>query len=239
MSNPMATRFEVRSPNPNTNTFLALAAYYQAMQDGIKVAVNSGKTTDELEKELSKSPEEKGIYLEEGRAYRSEDDVFDHFTPEERNRMFGSHPATVYENIIALDNYKDKLAVLMADNVISDKIIKSYATAVTNRWVTEIINRLVPEYMDLVRGCKMLHEDSYDSKEDVDIDSENWSKVNIIRHYLMKDNKTQASLFNRVREAAAKKDYDTLSELQIEMSKIIGDLRDAYSVYKRNILDEI
>jgi glutamine synthetase len=236
----MATRFEVRSPNPNTNTFLALAAYYQAMQDGIKVAVNSGKTTDELEKELSKSPEEKGIYLEEGRAYRSEEDVFDHFTPEERNRMFGSHPATVYENIIALDNYKDKLAVLMADNVISDKIIKSYATAVTNRWVTEIINRLVPEYMDLVRGCKMLHvEENYSSKEDVDIDSENWSKVNIIRHYLMKDNKTQASLFNRVREAAAKKDYETLSELQIEMSKIIGDLRDAYSVYKRNILDEL
>ncbi|HYE08884.1 MAG TPA: glutamine synthetase [Patescibacteria group bacterium] len=238
MSNPMATRFEVRSPNPNTNTFLALAAYYQAMLDGIKAAVSSGKSTDELENELSKSPEVKGYYLEEGRAYRSEEDVFEHFTTEERNKMFGLHPATVYENVIAFDKYPDKLNVLMANDVISSKIVKSYATAVTNRWVTEIINRLVPEYADLVRCCKILHiEDNYSAKDDVDAD--NWSKVNDLRYYLMKDTKNQVSLFNRVREAAAKKDYSTLSQLQIELSEVIGELKEAYNKYKRNILDEI
>lgn len=235
MGNSMATRFEVRSPNPNTNTFLALAAYYQAMIDGITSAVNSGKSTIELEKELSKAPEEKGIYLEEGRAYRSEEDVFEHFTPEERNKMFGKHPATVYENITAFDKHKDKLNVMMANNVISEKIIKSYATAVTNRWVTEIINRLVPEYMDLVRGSKMLH--SKDNDFENDIDTSNWNKVNDLRQYLMKDAKNQASLFNRVREAASKKDYESLSKLQIEMSEVICDLREAYNIYKRNIID--
>jgi glutamine synthetase len=236
MGNPLATRFEVRSPNPNTNTFLALAAYYQAMLDGIKAAVKSGKSMDELEKDISKGPDEKSFYLEEGRAYRSEEDVFEHFTPEERNKMFGTHPATVYENIIAFDNYQDKLEVMMANGVIPERIIKSYAIAVTNKWVTEIINRLVPEYMDLVRSCKMLHSEDTSSIED-EIDAENWSKVNSIRHYLMKDSKDKNSLFTNIREAAAQKNYKTLSEFQIEMSSVIGELKEAYNMYRRNILD--
>jgi glutamine synthetase len=236
MGNPLATRFEVRSPNPNTNTFLALAAYYQAMLDGIKAAVKSGKSMDELEKDISKGPDEKSFYLEEGRAYRSEEDVFEHFTPEERNKMFGTHPATVYENIIAFDNYQDKLEVMMANGVIPERIIKSYAIAVTNKWVTEIINRLVPEYMDLVRSCKMLHSEDTSSIED-EIDAENWSKVNSLRHYLMKDSKDKNSLFTNIREAAAQKNYKTLSELQIEMSNVIGELKEAYNMYRRNILD--
>lgn len=236
MGNPLATRFEVRSPNPNTNTFLALAAYYQAMLDGIKAAVKSGKSPNELEKELSKAPNEKSFYLEEGRAYRSEEDVFEHFTAEERNKMFGTHPATVYENIIAFDHYKDKLNVMMCNDVISERIIKSYAIAVTNRWVTEIINRLVPEYMEVVRSCKRLHiEDIHSSKDDTD--AENWNKVNNLRYYLMKDSKEKMSLFNNIREAAAHKDYKALSELQTEMVNVIGELKDAYNIYKRNILD--
>ncbi|OGO78319.1 MAG: glutamine synthetase [Clostridiales bacterium GWB2_37_7] len=236
LSNPLSTRFEVRSPNPNTNTFLALAAFYQAMLDGIKAAVKSEKSATELEKELSKVPEEDGIYLEYGRAYRSEEDVFEHFTPEERNKIFGAHPATVYENIIAFDNYPDKLQVMMENDVISEKIIRSYAMAVTNRWVTEIINRLVPECMDLVRGSKMLHNGENLNGEE-DIDTANWNKVNALRHYLMKDAKGQVSLFNRIREAAAEKDYKALSELQVEMSCIIGELRESYNIYKRNMLD--
>ena len=236
MGNPLATRFEVRSPNPNTNTFLALAAYYQAMLDGIRAVVKSGKSSVELEKEISKAPNEKSFYLEKGRAYRSEEDVFEHFTSEERNIMFGKHPATVYENILAFDNYKDKLQVMMSNDVISERIIKSYTIAVTNRWVTEIINRLVPEYMDLVRSCKILHVEDNLSLSD-NPDTENWNRVNHIRHYLMKDSKDKMSLFNRIREAAAQKNYKTLSELQIEMSNVIGELKEAYHIYKRNIID--
>lgn len=236
MSNAMATRFEVRSPNPNTNTFLAIASFYQAMLDGIKAAVKSGKTVKELEKVLSKAPEENVVYLEQGRAYRSEEDVFEHFTPEERNKLFGVHPATVYENVLAFDLYPEKLKVMMENDVISEKIIKSYATAVTNKWVTEIINRLIPEYMDLVRSCKMLHTD-HGFGAGVDIDTENWSKVNDLRLYLMKDSKEQSSLFNRIREAAADKDYKNLSELQIELSNVVSELKEAYNIYKRNIID--
>ena len=34
--NPLATRFELRSPNPNSNTYLVIAASYMAMLDGIR-----------------------------------------------------------------------------------------------------------------------------------------------------------------------------------------------------------
>jgi glutamine synthetase len=90
--------------------------------------------------------------------------------------------------------------------------------------------------MDLVRSCKRLHiEDIHSSKDDTDAD--NWNKVNNLRYYLMKDSKDKMSLFNSIREAAAHKDHKALSELQIEMVNVIGELKDAYNIYKRNILD--
>ena len=95
LSNPMATRFELRACNPYTNTYIALAAIYSAVLDGVKVAVD--KTTSELLDELSKKPGEAGFYLEKDRAYRSEDDVFEDYTAEERDRLFGAPPATVRE----------------------------------------------------------------------------------------------------------------------------------------------
>ena len=80
MANPLATRFELRSPNPHTNTYLAVATMFSAMVDGIKYALTSGKNEDELLAELSKKPEDDAEYLEKGRAYRSEEDVFEDFT---------------------------------------------------------------------------------------------------------------------------------------------------------------
>ena len=85
LENPMATRFELRACNPYTNTYLVLAAIYSACLDGIKIAVKH--TTEELLKELSKDAGEEGFYLEKDRAYRSENDVFEDYTEEERNRL--------------------------------------------------------------------------------------------------------------------------------------------------------
>lgn len=56
IDSPMATRIEMRSPNPYTNTYIAIAAFYLAMWDGIKACVESGKNLKELEAELSKRP---------------------------------------------------------------------------------------------------------------------------------------------------------------------------------------
>ena len=54
IGNTMATRFELRSPNPKSNTYLVLAASYMAMLDGIKEALEHSKTPADLEKSISK-----------------------------------------------------------------------------------------------------------------------------------------------------------------------------------------
>ena len=79
-NSPMATRFELRSPNPHSNTYLVMAVSYMAMLDGILYAVENNKTEDELLAELSKEAGESADYLEKTRAYRTEEDVFEDFT---------------------------------------------------------------------------------------------------------------------------------------------------------------
>lgn len=233
MSNPMSTRLEVRSPNPLTNTYIALSVIYQSMLDGITAVVKAGKTAKELEAEISKLPESEGFYLEKGRAYRSEEDVFEHFTLEERNRIFGIHPATVYENLSNLKKYTDKVEVLLKGGVIDETLINSFITAFTNRWVTEILNRLLPENMDIVRKCKAVH----DILNAQDLDITHWAQVDKLRHYLMKDTYDSKSLFTRIREAAKAKDYEILSQLQLEMSSKIIELKELYNDYKRNLIN--
>jgi glutamine synthetase len=233
LSNPLATRFEVRSPNPLTNTYLALSAFYQAMLDGMQAACESGKTMAELEAEISKLPGSESFYLEKGRAYRSEEDVFEHYSPEERNRIFGVHPATVYENISNLDKYPEKLDVLLKGDVMDEKLVKRFSTAVTNRWVGEILNRQLPDNMDTVRKCKALH--STQNAHDLDITY--WAQVDQLRHSLMKDTYNSKSLFTRIREAARVKDYERLSQLQQEMAAMMSDLKEIYSDYKKNLID--
>lgn len=66
-NNPMSTRFEVRSSNPATNTYLALASIYQTMLDGIKAVVESHKTTKQLETDFLKEGEEKFYLQKTGR----------------------------------------------------------------------------------------------------------------------------------------------------------------------------
>jgi glutamine synthetase len=232
MKNPLATRFEVRSPNPLTNTYLALTAFYQAMLDGMKAVCESGKSISELEAEISKLPESDGFYLEKGRAYRSEEDVFEHYSPEERNRIFGVHPATVYENISNFVKYPEKLDVLLRGEVMDEKLVESFSTAVTNRWVAEILNRQLPENMDTVRKCKAVHN----TNNAHDLDITYWAQVDQLRHYLMKDTYNSKSLFSKIREAAAERDYEALSMLQIDMMSKINELKERYSDYKKNLI---
>lgn len=133
LQNPLATRFELRSPNPHTNIYLAIAVSYMAMLDGIIYATDNNKTEEELLIELSKKAGENSDYLEKDRAYRSEEDVFEYFTEEERNSFFGKAPATIYENLIQLDNNPNKLEILKRNNVMGDALINSFKLATTER----------------------------------------------------------------------------------------------------------
>jgi len=233
MKNPKSTRFEVRAPNPHTNTYLALAAINQAMLDGIIYAVKSGKSMAELEKEFSKQAGEESDYLEKDRAYRSEEDVFEHYTEEQRNMMFGTPPATVWENLSNLSKYKDKAAILSRGNVFEQNIIASYVKATQTQWIMELYERILAENTELVRKCVKLHG----GEDSTDYDEAQWTVINDLRRYLMKDTLKEKSLFTRIRESIEAKNYDMVSNLQLEMAEKVSQLKKLYAAYKRNIID--
>ncbi|MBB6715730.1 glutamine synthetase [Clostridium gasigenes] len=232
LQNPLATRFELRSPNPHTNIYLAIAVSYMSMLDGILYALENNKTEEELLAELSKKSGESADYLEKTRAYRTEEDVFEFFSDDERNKYFGKAPSTVYENLVQLDKYPKKLNVLKRNNVFNDVLINSFKLAVIQRWTTEISSRVISNYMHEIRTFKILHGPTA-----LDLDVSTWMKINDLRHYIMKDTYATNSLFTRVRESLVKEDYSDASRLCLELDDKMSKLRRLYSDYKRNLID--
>lgn len=233
IDSPMATRIEMRSPNPYTNTYLAIAAFYISMLDGIKACVESGKTLKEMENELSKKAGDEGFYLEKDREYRSEHDVFEDYNEEERARLFGKPPATVWENMCAIKNYPEKIAVLTTGNILKKEFIESFAKGALIRWQTELLNRIIPEYHKEICLMKKLHDDDNHTTHDAAM----WEKIAAMRNTMAKDVTEQPSLFTMTREAFARGDFDAASNLQLEMAEIMQKLKAQYNEYQHNIID--
>ncbi|MBQ6496346.1 MAG: glutamine synthetase [Firmicutes bacterium] len=231
VDNPMATRFELRSPNPRSNTYLVLAASYMAMLDGIKESLEQGKTPEDLERSISKAYGEPDFYLDTNRVYRSEKDVFDEYTQEERDRYFGEVPRTVWENLQAFDKYPEKLNIFKRDDVMTEAALESYREAVLQQWATELQNRTVPETMDLLRECRRVHTD----EESVDYDRHYWGKCLRLRNELGKNSLEETCILTRIIEALKNKDYEQASALQIEMQEKFEELVELYTIDRKNL----
>ena len=233
LANPLATRFELRSPNPHSNAYITIAVCYMAMLDGILYAVNNNKTDDELLAELSKEYGEEADYLEKNRKYRAEEDVFEDFTEEERNKYFSKAPATIYENISALDKYPEKVEVLKRNGVLTDQLINSFRMATIKRWKMEISHRIVNKFTAEIRASKCLH----DSSKALDLDLTNWMRIHELRLYIMKDTNSTKSLFTRLKDAINEDNLSLASDLYLELEDKMSLLRHLYSSYKKNLLD--
>ncbi|MBE6037373.1 MAG: glutamine synthetase [Clostridiales bacterium] len=232
LKNPRSTRFELRSPNPKNNTYLVFAVSYMAMLDGVLAALEAEKTPEELEASISKAPEDKDFYLEEGRAYRTEEDVFEDFTQEERDAVFGKAPATVWESVTAFQKYPEKTAVLKRGDVFSDLVLDSYQTAYLNKWSMELHERLIPDTMALLRRFQKVHT----AETGTDYDDAAWAEVNALRQDLGQTTLTRKSLLFRIKEALDNKDYALASELQKEAQEKKEALIQAYVEYEKNLL---
>ena len=229
--NPLATRLELRSPNPKSNTYLVLAASYMAMLDGIKEALENGKTPAELEKSISKGYGEEDFYLEKNRVYRSEKNIFEDYTENERVQFFGKAPRTVWEALKAFEDEADKLSIFRRDDVMTDQALESYKEAILSQWSMELSNRIVPETMDLLRECKKIHTD----EDSTDYDRHFWGRIYRLRNYLGKNALDETCLLSQIVEALDAKDYCTASDLLVEMQIKIEELRELYSIYKKNL----
>ena len=232
MNNPLATRFELRAPNPKSNTYLVLAASHMAMIDGIKHALEHEKTPAELEKSISKAYGDKDFYLDTDREYRSEKEVFEDYTEEERAKLFGHAPATVWENMQAFDRYPEKLGIFKEGDVMKQQVLDSYREQVISQWKTELHDRVIPQNMALIRGCVKLHsEDDFS-----DFDVKNWIEIDKLRHELGKDTITEKSILTRAKDALDNGNYSEASEMQKLIQKKVANLISLYTRYKKNIL---
>ena len=230
IGNPKATRFELRAPNPFTNTYLAVSCLYLTALDGIEYALKSNKSAAELLAELSKKPGEDSDYLEKGRAYRCEENVFEAFTDEERDAAFGKPPATVWENVKIMKANPDKVKVITKGGILSEQIVDSFLASIVYRWKNELIDRIIPGTEAAVRGYKKLDNDDK-------IDERRWKAIKAKRIELAKDTDDEKCICTRLKEALETGDYDTASDLQLEMTKKAQALEKEYHVYALNILD--
>ncbi len=224
------TRFEIRSPNPHTNTYLCLSAAYQCMLDGIDYAVKSGHTASELEKEFCKDYGEESEYLEKDRVYRCEEDIFTQYSSEERDRLFGTPPATVYDSLRCLLHADDLIPILCAGDVFSDKLISSYAHAMLDRWQMELSERIIPTNLSQIRNVVPFHDPT--SSYDVAL----WKEIDTIRNHLAKDTAEHVSIFKEIRLAIDAKNLRELSKLQQQMNSLMNKMTTLYADYGANQL---
>lgn len=230
IENPMATRFELRSPNPFTNTYTAISLIYLAALDGMRYAIESGKDEDALVAELSKKAGEEAAYLEKDREYRSEEDVFDFYTQEERDALYGKPPKTVWENIKGFYSHPKQVEVLTQGDAFSKDLMESFLAGVKKRWSLELTSRIIPKNLGMIKRMVAKHDvsEAYDASK--------WSEIQELRTYLAKNTMNRTSLFTRICNAVEAKDYDLASDLQIEMNEKMLLIEELYANYVNNIL---
>ncbi|MBQ6314916.1 MAG: glutamine synthetase [Mogibacterium sp.] len=234
LKNPMSTRFELRSPNPHTNTYLVIGATYLTMLDGIRAALEAGKTPKQLEASISKPYGKKDFYLEKNREYRSERNVYTDYTREEREKLFGTPPANVWQCFSAwggLDDPIGNIGIITGGDETIAMILRSYREQMILKWSMEYHDRYIENTMDFLRRCTRLHED--DTNE---YDANNWKEIVALKDLIGHEINGRASLLMQARIAIDNHDYEELSRLEIIIEEKIEELRDVYNKYKRNIL---
>ena len=227
--NPLATRFELRSPNPSSNMYIAIAASYVCMLDGMQYAIKNKKTEKNLLKEINKKQNEHFGYLEKDRIYRSEENVFEYYTPKEREKLFGKSPRTVWESVNNLNN-KEKVTILKKENILTDVMIKSFEKAALKRWKLVICKRKIKEYFNEMSSWKQ--KTSVDEN-----DNKDWQIIDEKRRYIYKNIDNKKSLFTKIHEAFENNEWEKASNLVIELEEKMEELRSLYSKYKKNIIE--
>lgn len=228
--NTKAARFELRSPNPKSNTYLVISACLLSMLDGIRAALSSGKTSAQLLSSLSKGYGDPDFYLESKRVYRSEENIFEDYTEEERAMLFGEMPKTVWDSIRSFDLYPEKTAVLL-EGGFDELDLESFKLAAIEQWTSELHARNIPEYRERVRACtKKLHG------EKCLLDDERFAAVTLLAKEIIKDRSEAPSLLTLLTRALEDKDYEKAASLQLEVKEKVDALEAIYSEYKKNVI---
>lgn len=230
LKNPLSTRFELRSPNPHTNSYLVIGVGYMLMLDGIKAVLEREKTPTDLEKSISKSYGEEDFYLDTDREYRSEKNVYTAYSQEEREKLFGKTPATVWHCFKVFDEKADDIKKITGGDEVLAAIVQSYRAQMLSKWSTEYHDRLIPNSMEFVRHCVKLH-----GTDATDYDIVNWEAINKLRYALAKDSLTEKSVLTKAKHALDREDFEKAAELELRIQDMIERLRNEYRDYRKNL----
>ncbi len=221
---PLSVRFEVRAPNPHTNTYLAVSSFFLAMLDGMRYSI--GKTEAELYREITKKPGESAKYLHKERQYVSEDNIFDSYTEKEREKLFGRTPGTVWEIIQIL---KENTA-LYKNTPLTPEILNSYYLGSLRKWLIEITQKefvyIKNDIINMVR---------YQDRENA-LDRERWEKAEKLILKIVKDDRGRKSLMTGIAENIDSGDYENVSSAFLDLKEKFAELQKKYSEYRKNII---
>ena len=234
--NPLATRFEVRAPNPHTNSFLALAAMYQAMLDGIAHArLLAAARRRSSQAEFSKQPGERGRYLEprprlpqRGRCLRA-------------LHAGGARPplrqaARDGRRDAARGSSRTRTAARCCsqDGVFDERLIASYrdgdAQPLAARADASGCCRPTRRSCASAAACTRTRGAGRGRE---------WEEVQALRTRLLQGGVDSFPLFQRIREAVERQDDAQVSALQLEMSALMSELRRRYAAYERVVLNPL
>lgn len=222
--NPLSVRFEVRAPNPHTNTYLAVSAFYLAMLDGVNYS--AGKSEAELYSEITKNRGEKAGYLEKDRQYISEENIFDRYSQKEREKLFGVTPKTVWEIIGIL---KTDLQIYKK-TPLTPEIINSYYLGSLRKWLIEITEK---EFVYIKNDILNMHR--FEEKEN-GLDRSNWAEVQELIGAIAKDDVGRLSLMSQVSGEIYGEDFDEVSQKFLRLKEKYSALQKKYTVYRKNII---
>lgn len=211
IKNPKSTRFELRSPNPKTNIYLTLASLNMCSIDGIEFSIN--KDEDFLLGELSKKYGEDSTYLDKFKIYRSEENVFEKYTNEDRDKYFGKSPKTVYENFLGLDEISSK--ILTRDNVFTKDIINSFKSSSLDRYMMEIEHRILPKYK---KDMEFII-DNFENQ--TKLSSMILMTLNEIKFKIFIDTFKSVSLYSKIKSHIKNRDFENLSKTHIEIENLL------------------
>ena len=228
MDNKHATRFELRAPNPHTNTYLCLAAVYQSMLDGIAYVLSTDKDTKALEAEFIKPYGESSDYLEKDRLYRCEDDIFEDMDSDERDRLFGKPSENVYHSIYILKSNPDVEPILCNGDVFNSMILDSYYQAMLGRWEMELLEKIIPANLQTIRN--VVRKDDGSNSYDDNL----WNEIVSLKVRLAKDSETETSIFTKIKNSIGERNWEETSKYQLEMKSTMKELRAKYKAYCEN-----
>ena len=237
-----------------------------AIIDGMLAVVEAGKTPAELEKSLSKKYGEEDFYLERDREYRSEEDVFEFYTQDEREKLFGRAPATVWENLQAFDLYPEKMKiydrtfpvdVVMPGRATLKKGAKGavsldlagtpvkkgesvMSSIIIDSYRTQVLSQWKTELHDRLIPETMDFVRScrklHTDDDYSDYDVRNWITIDRLRHEIAKTSLNGKSLLAQAKDALDEGRFDDAAELQLKIKDRVADLRSRYEEYKKNLL---